>query len=301
VALVGGEAAPAPQTAEHLAGAAVAALIQLVIHDTREATELELRESFLEELRSRKGLTGAEIVRRAARFGCDLAGGGMVLCATLTSARGHLVIATIVAEHPGALVEQLLSDGVEPRPLLYAVLPTGTGDGTAAATQASARALAIRLRRHAIVGVSSFHTDPAGLPEAMREAELVQEVVRRSGAPIADELGGGTYTLLFRMLASHPEEIRVFYDSTVAPLARYDDQYHTELVRTLQCYLDANCNMNATAAAIFAHRHTVAYRLERIHDLTGLDPTLSDHRERLGIGLKIHRLLAPSGPVSREA
>ena len=30
--------------------------------------------------------------------------------------------------------------------------------------------------------------------------------------------------------------------------------------------------MNATAAAIYAHRHTVAYRLERVRELTGLDP-----------------------------
>jgi sugar diacid utilization regulator len=51
--------------------------------------------------------------------------------------------------------------------------------------------------------------------------------------------------------------------------------------------------MNATAAAIFAHRHTVAYRLERIHELTGLDPLVCEDRERLGLGLKVHRLLAP--------
>jgi DNA-binding PucR family transcriptional regulator len=55
-------------------------------------------------------------------------------------------------------------------------------------------------------------------------------------------------------------------------MVRYDDQYRTELVRTLQAYLDANCNMNATAGAIFAHRHTIAHRLDRIRELTGLDP-----------------------------
>ena len=53
---------------------------------------------------------------------------------------------------------------------------------------------------------------------------------------------------------------------------RYDDQYGTDLVATLEAYLDHDCNMNATAAAIYAHRHTVAYRLERVRDLSGLDP-----------------------------
>jgi DNA-binding PucR family transcriptional regulator len=43
---------------------------------------------------------------------------------------------------------------------------------------------------------------------------------------------------------------------------------------------------------IFAHRHTVAHRLERIHELTGFDATSYEDRERLGLGLKIHRLTA---------
>src|ERR1035441_8774292 len=47
---------------------------------------------------------------------------------------------------------------------------------------------------------------------------------------------------------------------------------HTDLVSTLETYLAHNANMNATAATVFAHRHTVAYRLERIKELTGLDP-----------------------------
>jgi DNA-binding PucR family transcriptional regulator len=76
-------------------------------------------------------------------------------------------------------------------------------------------------------------------------------------------------------------------------VAAYDDRYGTELVATLRAYLDADCNMNATAAAIFAHRHTVAYRLERIRELTDLDPMRSADRERLGIGLKVHRMVAP--------
>jgi DNA-binding PucR family transcriptional regulator len=95
------------------------------------------------------------------------------------------------------------------------------------------------------------------------------------------------------MIASHPEEVQDFYDATIAPLARHDAQYRTELVHTLQAYLDANCNMNATATAVYAHRHTVSYRLERVRELTGLDATRAEDREPLGIGLKIHRILGP--------
>ena len=53
------------------------------------------------------------------------------------------------------------------------------------------------------------------------------------GGPPGDEIGESTYRLLFRVLASHPQEVRSFYDDTVAPLVRYDEQYSTDLVGTL--------------------------------------------------------------------
>jgi PucR family transcriptional regulator, purine catabolism regulatory protein len=121
-------------------------------------------------------------------------------------------------------------------------------------------------------------------------------VTATGGGPPGAEIGEGTYRLLFRVLASHPDEVRSFYEDTVAPLVRYDDQYATDLIGTLDAYLGNNCNMNATAQTIHAHRHTVAYRLERVKELTELDPLRSEDRERLGLGLKAYRIIAPSLP-----
>jgi sugar diacid utilization regulator len=273
---------------EFLHLAAVACLTEVAVEEAREEVEQNLRGSFLEELRSRPEMDPREIVRRAGRLGCDLSHGAVVLCAELTTDRPRHVVATISGEHPGALAQHM-----EGR--VYAVLPAEDPE----ATQAAARELAARLRRHGVVGVSSFYGDPAELSRAMQEAELVLDVLRRSdgsSGPIPEDIGRGTYRLLFRVLASHPEEVRSFYEDTVAPIVRYDDQYATDLVGTLEAYLDRNCNMNATAAAIYAHRHTVAYRLDRVKDLSGLDPMQSEDRERLGLGLKAYRIIAPRLP-----
>lgn len=293
VVLLAGGLPPRSDAFEFLHVAAAAAVTELAVEDAREETEQQLKGAFLEELRSREDLSGPEVVRRAARLGCDLAAGGAIICAEPTSNRAQLVAATIAAEHPGALAQTLEEAAGGDRDRVYAALPVGVGDGTPTAVVASARQIAARLQRHALVGISSFHADPAGLASAVREAELMLAVLQQSGGPIANEIGSGTYKLLFRMFASHPEELRTFYEGTVASLVRYDEHSRTELVSTLQAYLDANCNMNATATAIFAHRHTVAYRLERIRELTGLDPMISEHRERLGLGLKVHRIVAP--------
>ena len=279
---------PDEEGLEFLHLAAVACLTEVAVEEAREEVEQNLRGSFLEELRSRPDMDPVEIVRRAGRLGCDLSRGAVVLCAELTTDRPRHVVATIAGEYPGALAQHM-----EDR--VYAVLPAETPEST----QAAARELATRLQRHGIVGVSSFYGDPAELSRAIQEAELVLDVLRRSdgeGGPIPEDIGRGTYRLLFRVLASHPEEVRSFYEDTVAPAVRYDDQYATDLVGTLEAYLDRNCNMNATAAAIYAHRHTVAYRLDRVKELTGLDPMQSEDRERLGLGLKAYRIIAPRLP-----
>ncbi|MBV9817062.1 MAG: helix-turn-helix domain-containing protein [Solirubrobacterales bacterium] len=39
------------------------------------------------------------------------------------------------------------------------------------------------------------------------------------------------------------------------------------------------------------HRHTVGYRLARVHEVSGLSPYESTGRERLSLGLKAERIL----------
>jgi sugar diacid utilization regulator len=262
---------------------------------TALARELELvrdesHGSLLEEIRARADLSGAELVRRASRLGCDLSRGAVMLCAELTVDRPHLVLAMIAEDHPGALAQELPGVGPHPRPRVYAALPA-TGGGDERAVELAAR-ISARLERYGPVGISSFHSDPAALGAAVRESELMLDLAKRSGALGCAGIHTGTYKLLVRLLASHPDELTAFYDSTVAAMVSYDEHNRTDLVRTLDAYLNSNCNMNLTATTIFAHRHTVASRLERIRELTGLDPMRFEDREQLGLGLKVQRLLS---------
>jgi len=250
------------------------------VAEARDETEQSLRGSFVEELLTRDDLDPDDVVRRARRLGTDLSEGAVALCADPGERAPGRLVAAITAERSDALC-QVAGERV------YALIPGSVEE---------ARSLATRLGRQATVGVSSRYAEPSDLKRALEEAELVLEVTAAGGDASAKEIGGGTYRLLFRVLASHPEEVRSFYEDTVAALVRYDEQYASDLVGTLDAYLDKNCNMNATAQAIHAHRHTVGYRLERVRDLTGLDPFTSEDRERLGLGLKAYRIIAPRLP-----
>jgi hypothetical protein len=265
---------------EYLHVAAVAALTEVAVAEARDETEQTLRGSFLEELRTREDLEPNDIVRRGRRLGCDLAEGAVALVADPAGRAPGRVLAAIAAEHPGALA-QAVGDRV------YALLPGSVED---------ARRTGTRIGRQAVVGISSRYSEPGELRRALEEAELVLEVKSGGGEEPGEDIGGGTYRLLFRVLASHPEEVRSFYEDTIADVVRYDEQYSTDLLGTLEAYLAQNCNMNATAQAIYAHRHTVSYRLERVRELSGLDPFTSEDRERLGLGLKAYRIIKPRLP-----
>jgi sugar diacid utilization regulator len=277
---------------EVLRAAALAALAAVAVTDAREEAERKMRGGLIEELRSHEVNT-AEATSKAARLGCDLARGAIALVAQIESASPSHATALIEGEYDGSLAE--LADG-----RLYAILPARGGDDAPETTLRAAGRIANRLRNHGMAAVSSFYPDPGELHRAIREAELVLDVITRE-PEIAEALeegiaASGVYRLLFRALISDPGEVRSFYRDTVEPLVRYDDQYRSDLLGTLEEYLASDCNMNATARAIFAHRHTVAYRLERVKELTGLDPQISEDRERLGLGIKAYRILAPALP-----
>jgi sugar diacid utilization regulator len=277
---------------EVLRAAALAALAEVAVADAREDAERKMRGGLIEELRSHE-IDTAETTSKAARLGCDLARGAIALVARIESASPSHATALVEGEYEGSLAE--LADG-----RLYAILPARGGDDAPEKTLQGAGRIANRLRKLGMAAVSSFYPDPGELHRAVKEAELVLDVITREpGIAEALEEGiaaSGVYRLLFRALISDPDEVRSFYRDTVEPLVRYDDQYRSDLLGTLEEYLASDCNMNATARAIFAHRHTVAYRLERVKELSGLDPQISEDRERLGLGIKAYRILAPALP-----
>jgi len=152
------------------------------------------------------------------------------------------------------------------------------------------------------IGRSRIAEDPTDLPRAASEALLAANVAQGSadGAALAFEQTGA-YRLLLSAMSENPSELQRFYGETVEPLVAYDEQYETDLVRTLEAFLEADGNVAGTAQRLFTHRHTIYYRLERVRELSGLDVSSSDGREKLSLGLKSMRVLGISsagGPAS---
>jgi DNA-binding PucR family transcriptional regulator len=152
---------------------------------------------------------------------------------------------------------------------------------------------------HLAVAISRPAADPADVHRAGAEALLAANVAEAQHTTLLAFEETGAYRLLLPAMSEDPAELQRFHDETVAPLTAYDEQYDTELVRTLESFLDADGNVAKTSEKLYTHRHTIRYRLERVRDLTGLDVSSSDGRELLGLGLKAMRVLGiapPHGP-----
>jgi hypothetical protein len=283
VGMLGEDSGPQTGASEFLHLAATSAATAYALEEARERDAAETPGGVFARLRA--GAEAEELIgaiRAAGGTGYD---GGIVVTVTEASSRPHEALALIEGETTTAVVELVGKR-------LYALLPAA-GAGPAGA-RGTIEGLAARLRAYGPTGTSSRYRDLGEVGRALREAELVLDALA-DGSDAARMLegdgGSGVYRLLFRALASDPGEVRRFYEDTVAPLVAHDERYRGDLLPTLEAYLGHDCNMNATARAIYAHRHTVAYRLERVKELTGLDPAATEDRERLGLGLKALRIV----------
>jgi sugar diacid utilization regulator len=198
----------------------------------------------------------------------------------------------VVSRSIAALSER---DGMVGAEVLLLV-PGGEEPTAARAAEAVLREMEAALAGYTFaIGRSRIAEEPVDLPRAVSEALLAANVAQggSDGPALAFEQTGA-YRLLLSAMSENPGELQRFYAETVEPLVAYDEQYETDLMRTLETFLEADGNVAGTAQRLFTHRHTIYYRLERVRDLSGLDVSSSDGREKLSLGLKSMRVLGIS-------
>jgi sugar diacid utilization regulator len=272
--------------------------------------------AFVAAIMRRQVTDRGDIVARGGELGLDLSGGGAVVVVRAhhyapadDDWRGRLLSAAERAARssaPGSLAALLEAHAGDSSPVAV-LLPAVDEEAVARVAEAVARELSASLHGFTFaVGHSRVATDPVDLYRAGHEALLAANVAEARPAEDGSGPGAlafedtGAYRLLLPAMSEDPAELERFFAETVAPLVTYDEQYETDLVQTLETFLDADANVAGTAQRLYTHRHTVRYRLERVRDLTGLDVSSTDGREKLGLGLKAMRVLgiaAPRGPA----
>ena len=131
----------------------------------------------------------------------------------------------------------------------------------------------------AIIGIGGPCRGPHEIARSYQEAQRTLDTLRRMGRT-------GTVTAfadlgIHRLLLQVPElaELRSFADDVLGGLTRADGHRRAEYLATLACYLRENNSPQRAARFLHVHPNTVAYRVKRIEEITGL--SLDSYRDRL--------------------
>gem|GEM_PF-3499960 len=136
-------------------------------------------------------------------------------------------------------------------------------------------------------------------PNSLAEAQLaaLASALLRGGAPTRyADLGADRLLLLLHR--DHPEELRAFIEETIGPLLRHDARSASPLLPTVEAFVRHGGRLRETAAEIYVHRNTLAYRLDRAAEILGVD--LKDAEARLSIELALRSLPFWKGPYSMQ-
>ena len=213
----------------------------------------------------------------------------------LVADRWTLWLLLAIDEHDGSIFSDFVEEPGLSRRVLADRLQLLVGEGLLERRQYQARPPRVR-----------YLLTPRG--EQVRRLALALVHVAAGGTLVADPLAapaphdravattpagpiGADANPVDALLASDPDAARGIYEQAIAPLVRYDAQYSTSLVETLATWFACDASVSMAAARLFAHRHTIRYRLARVRELTGLDSSDAEDRERLALGLRAMRLL----------
>lgn len=231
----------------------------------------------------------SEIPGRLRAFGVDPAG-PLAVCA-LAFSGGHEPTLPGVAE---AMSEFLLARNIPAAVAggtsdVVAVLPARHNDDEELRDLATRLGDAVDHRfpgRRPVVGIGGAAENSAALKQPLVRSRDACRVLRnRAGGPtVATFAELGTHRLL---LGLHDvDTLRDFAHVVLAPLRQHDALRDSELIRTVQAFLDNDGQWTATANALYIHVNTLRNRLAKVVELTGRDITRTEDRVDLFLALE---------------
>ncbi|MDQ3646615.1 MAG: helix-turn-helix domain-containing protein [Actinomycetota bacterium] len=242
------------------------------------------RREFLADVLYGTDAAPEDILRRAHTFGYDLSLGYLALVGC--GPHGDSARESAVAAAAGSTSAHPTADPIvlQKGEQTIALLPV---DPTADPAVIPEKLLA-ELSGDWAFGVGGPEPGLEGIRRAYLEAREALEIGSALGQP------GPTYRfddlLLYHFLRAEPALVARFVEQMLGPLIEYDERRKGELVKTLDCYFDADASVKLAGERLFAHPHTVTYRLKQMERLTGWSLRTAEDKLRLQLALRAYRL-----------
>jgi sugar diacid utilization regulator len=120
-------------------------------------------------------------------------------------------------------------------------------------------------------GLSNCFTNIAQLDMYYKQSLLAIELGSSLGKAEVEIHAYSDYARMYMIqICKKYEDLRYFYHPAILQLQEYDTEKGTHYIETLEAFLKYNKNSYAAAEAIYVHRNTMIYRINKIKEITGL-------------------------------
>lgn len=285
---------PLDDVARLALGRAGASIALHLMAERQDYLSDEAEHALVRGVAAMRDFNGQEFLDRAAGLGVALDGELVVLATScpqpargeqLEASVGELVTATRAAfaavDWPAVVG---LAEGI-----VVCVAGADAGDGYEAKARALADALARDVTTPTCIGVSRS-CRASSLPRAFQEARTAH---RLSPLDVTVQVQMYDELALHRLLAPlvAGPELATFVEGELGDLVAYDERHSSDLLRTLDAFLQANGNKQLMGQLLHLRRRSVYYRLERIEQVLGCSLDRPDRRARLYVALRGRELL----------
>ncbi|MFG1700337.1 helix-turn-helix domain-containing protein [Nonomuraea sp. NPDC049309] len=145
-------------------------------------------------------------------------------------------------------------------------------------------------------GISEMASSVSQLGEALETARRGMESARSGPGPVSI-MSLADIDSFDMLLAALPAATRrSFRDHLLGPVEEYDARHGSELLRTLDTFLETCGSWQRTADELYVHVNTLRYRMQRIEELTGR--RMSSMRDRTDLYLALRSGQTGSGQDS---
>lgn len=87
------------------------------------------------------------------------------------------------------------------------------------------------------------------------------------------------------------KDLKALYENTLKSLAYTKTKENQELIKTIQVFLDSQCEISETSRRLYIHRNTVKYRIEKAEEILNCSFRDPAHSLRIRVALMIGSLL----------
>ncbi|ADD42216.1 PucR family transcriptional regulator [Stackebrandtia nassauensis] len=137
------------------------------------------------------------------------------------------------------------------------------------------------------IGISDAVDSAEALTGALSEARHAVHLATAREAAV-EVAGPDDLTSHVLLMATVPDGVRRAYRSKVlGPVLEYDKEHKSELVSTLEEFLECEGSWSRCAAKLHLHVNTLRYRIERVERLTGRDLRRLTDRVDLFLALRV--------------